>query len=54
MIPSTNEEGKLYPKLKVCYICKKRFSTDDDNIIKLEIIVITWENIEELLMIFAV
>ena len=24
MIPSTNEEGKLYRKLRVCYICKKK------------------------------
>ena len=43
MILLTNEETKLHRKQKVCYICKKRFSTDDDkkNIIKLEIIVIT-------------
>ena len=31
MIPSTNEEKKLHCKQKVCYICKKGFSTDDDN-----------------------
>ena len=54
MIPSTNEEGKLYRKLRDVIYVKKRFSTDDDNVIKLEIIVITQENIEELLMIFAV
>ena len=26
-----NEENKLYLKKKVCHICKKEFSTDDDN-----------------------
>ena len=30
MIPLTNEEKKLYRKQKVCYICKKRFSTDNE------------------------
>ena len=52
MIPLTNEEKKLHHKQKVCYICKKGFSTDDNN--KSEIIVITLENIEELLKIFAI
>ena len=31
MIPSTYKENKSYKKQKVCYICKKGFSTDDDN-----------------------
>ena len=31
MIPLTDEESKFYKKHKVCYICKKIFSTDDDN-----------------------
>ena len=31
MIPLTDEENKSYKKQKVCYICKKEFSTDDDN-----------------------
>ena len=31
MIPLTTEERKLYRKQKVCYICKKEFSTNDDN-----------------------
>ena len=31
MIPLTNEEKKIHRKQKVCYICKKRFSTDDNN-----------------------
>ena len=52
MIPLTNEEKKLHHKQKICYICKKGFSTDDNN--KSEIIVITLENIEELLKIFAI
>ena len=31
MIPLTNEEKKTHPKQKVCCICKKGFSTDDDD-----------------------
>ena len=31
MIPLTKKEAKMYNKQKVCYICKKRFSTDDNN-----------------------
>ena len=31
MIPLTDKENKSYKKQKVCYICKKEFSTDDDN-----------------------
>ena len=30
MIPLTDEENKSYKKQKVCYICKKEFSTDDN------------------------
>ena len=31
MIPLTNEENKSYKKQKVCHICKKIFSADDNN-----------------------
>ena len=31
MIPLTHKENKSYKKQKACYICKKGFSTDDDN-----------------------
>ena len=31
MMPLTCEKNKPYKKQKVCYICKKGFSTDDDN-----------------------
>ena len=31
MIPLTKEEKKMHNEQKVCYICKKRFSTDDNN-----------------------
>ena len=31
MIPLADEENKCYKKQKVCYICKKRLSADDDN-----------------------
>ena len=30
MIPLTDKENKSYEKQKVCYICKKEFSIDDD------------------------
>ena len=30
-MPLTYEENKSYKKQKACYICKKRFSTDDIN-----------------------
>ena len=30
MIPLTKEEKKIHGEQKVCYICKKGFSTDDD------------------------
>ena len=37
MIPLTNEEKELYEMQKVCYTCKKIFSTDknDKNVFKL-------------------
>ena len=31
MIPLTKKEKKMHDKQKVCYICKKKFSTDDTN-----------------------
>ena len=31
MIPLTNKEEKMCNRQKVCYICKKRFRTDDNN-----------------------
>ena len=60
MIPLTDDENKSYEKQKVYYICKKEFSTDENDkmhlnyTIKSEIIVITLENLEELLIIFAI
>ena len=30
MIPLTKEEKEIHPEQKVCYICKKGFSTDDN------------------------
>ena len=55
-IPLIPEENKFYKKQKDCYICKKSFSTDDDNknILKFKVIVIILENIEKLLMIFVI
>ena len=40
MIPPTDDENKSYKKQKICYICKKGFSTNDDDDIKSIIIVI--------------
>ena len=31
MIPLAKKEEKMHNKQKACYICKKRFSIDDDN-----------------------
>ena len=31
MMPVTDEENKSYEKQKVCYICKKEFSTDEND-----------------------
>ena len=31
MLPLTDEENKSYKKQKVCFTCKKGFSTDDNN-----------------------
>ena len=60
MIPLTKEETKeekdWHNQQKVCHICKKVFSTDysNKNTLKLKIIVIILENIEELVMIYAI
>ena len=60
MIPLTENENKSYEKQKVCYICKKEFNTDknDKNNLshttKYVIIVTILENIEELLIVFAI
>ena len=31
VIPLTDEENKSYEKQKVCSLCKKEFSTNDDD-----------------------
>ena len=56
MIPLTIEEKELHRNQKVCYIYQKGFSTNDDNgkHHKIRDHFITLENIEELLMIFAI
>ena len=70
MIPLTDEENESYEKQKVCYICKKEFNTDENNkdefntdendkmnlshTIKSEIIPITLEILEELLIVFVI
>ena len=51
MILLTYKENKSYEKQKVCYICKKGFSTD---VLHKKIIVITQENIEELLIVCGI
>ena len=34
MIPLTNKENKSYLKQKIFYICRKEFSTNNDNKVK--------------------
>ena len=53
MIPLTKKEIKSYEKQKVCHICKKKFCYNK-NKKKSEIIVITMENLEELLIANAI
>ena len=60
MMPLTYIEITLYESQKVCHICKGGFCYDENdekkikNTLKLEIIVITLENVEELLIVFAI
>ena len=54
MIPLTNKEIKSYEKQKVCHICKKKFVMIKTKKKKSEIIVITPENLEELLIANAI
>ena len=53
------KEINFYHKQKVCFICKKEFSTDDNDIAfkkyrKYEIIAIKLVSIEALLTIFVI
>ena len=60
MMPLTDEETMSYEKQKVCHICRKEFSTE--KVIKMnlnyttksEIIVITPENLQKLLIVFVI
>ena len=54
MISLTNEERKLHCKQKFIIYAKNNFVPLIKNIKRLEIIVITLENIEELLITFAI
>ena len=55
MIPLTDKENRSHEMQKVCYIYKKEFSNDNDKKYhKSEIIVITLETIEEVLIIFVI
>ena len=55
MIPLTDKENRSYEMQKICYIYKKEFRTDNDKKYhKSEIIVITLETIEEVLIIFVI
>ena len=53
MILLTNKEIKSYEKQKVCHICKEKFC-NNKNKKKSEIIAITLENLEELLIVNAI
>ena len=61
MISLTDEEIKFYKKQKVCHICKKEFCNDENKkkmnlnyFKKSEITAITKENLEKLLIVFAI
>ena len=59
MIPLTDEEKESYENQKICHICEKEFCTHKNNnelkkCKKSETIVITQENIEKLLIVFAI
>ena len=56
MIPLTDEENKSYEEQEACHICEGKFCTnkDDKNRKRLKITVITPENLEELLIAFAI
>ena len=45
---------KIHREQTICYICKKEFSINNKNIKGLEIIVISLENTEELLLILVI
>ena len=60
VVPLTDKENKSYEKQRVCYICKKEISTDenDKNAFKLYHKVIDHchctADLEELLIVFAI
>ena len=60
MIPLTDKENKFYKEQEKCHICQKEFCYDKNEkkefkyTKKLEIIVIIEENLEELLVAFAI
>ena len=58
MIPLTYKEIKFYERQNVYHICKGYFCMDENDknrfIIKSEIIAITPQNLEELLIVFAI
>ena len=60
MIQLTDKENKSYKEQKVSHICKEEFCYNENEEKKLnytktsEIIVITQENLKELLIVFAI
>ena len=54
IIPLTDKEKETHENKKVCYICKKKNLLQIKNIVRLEIIAIIQENIEELLIVFVI
>ena len=53
IIPLTDKEKETHENQKVCYICKKKIGINKKHV-KLQIIVIVQDNIEELLIIFVI
>ena len=54
IIPLTNKEIKSYEKQKVCYVCEKSFVIMTKTRKMSEITVTIPENLEDLLIIFAI
>ena len=57
MIPLTDKEAKFYEKQEVCHICKKQFRINENEKSEFKLlskIIIIQENLEELLIVFAI
>ena len=57
MTSLNDEETTIYESQKVCHICKEKFCYDENkeiSFVMMKIIATTQENLEELLVVFAI